>query len=194
MRKVYKVGWSKITPKGAVLTIIKENTDSSVDLHCSACNEDEELFPQPFNVKSPSDLKSRCPCACARNYQWSEYQRTIQIERMCESRGYIFKGFKGSFNGNKTYIKLYNPVTGNNWEGCNIPNFLNNRRGDPVVGRKSLVEARALSIEDRVKQVEGILKTEGIQQEVELKSECKQRSFSKFAWVCKKRSRDGKYI
>lgn len=186
MKKIYKVGWSKITPRGGLLIIVKENEDRSVDLTCSICSEDKELFPQPFNIKAPSDLKTRCPCACAKVYRWSEYQRAIQIERECEKRGYVFKGFKDTFRGNKTYIKLYNPSTGNLWDGCNIANFLNNKRGDPVEGRKTLVESRALSVEDRIKQVEEILKREGIPQKIEIRLECERRSFSKFIWVCKR--------
>ncbi|HDG1611393.1 TPA: GIY-YIG nuclease family protein [Vibrio cholerae] len=186
MKREYKVGWKRLTSCGATLEIVRENEDN-LFIVCSRCHSDFELFPYPI-VKPKTHirkLKSKDPCGCVRSYAWSEAQRVIQIQRVCKNLGYIFHGFVGKFSGNKTYLDLENPETGNRWGSCNIANFLNNGRGDPIIGRQITTKARAISIEDRLQHVEEILKEEGIPQEITINTISKRgRSYTSFDWVC----------
>lgn len=184
MQRVYKVGWKRITGKGGVLEIVAEDNDN-LYLVCSRCHEDSELFPLPITKpkRQASDLKTRVPCSCSNTYVWTEDQRRIQILRLCADIGYIFHGFVGKFKGNKTYLDLENPETGNRWDSCCLSNFLNNGRRDP-----SDVEYRKLkevSLTDRVDTVERILRNEGIPQKITIHalSDIKM-SYTSFNWVC----------
>lgn len=186
MIRIYKKGWTKTTPRGGTLTITRIREDKSADLVCSICHSDKELFPEDLNLKVPTELKTKCPCACAKNYRWNEAQRVVHLKRECKKRGYIFKGFKEEFQGNKTYIVLYNPVTDNEWDTCNIANFLNNGRGDPAEAIGKRGDARRIDIKERILKVESILKDENIPQRVKVLTDTSYTSYNKFQWVCKR--------
>lgn len=54
------------------------------------------------------------------------------MERECKVRGYIFHGWVGDYQRNKTKLDLENKITGNRWETTSIDSFLQGR-GDPDI-------------------------------------------------------------
>lgn len=187
MRTVYVKGWKRQTSKGGTLEIINRDKDFIYTV-CSLCHSDKELFPLP--IKTPtsgvSDLKTKDPCSCSGRYRWSEVQRFIQVKRVCDSIGYIFHGFLGKFAGNKTYLDLESPASGNRWDTCNIANFLNNKRRDP--SDKTYLSTKEIPLEERLYKVEHLLSLEGIPQKIDpttLQINNTQ-SHTKFVWYCKR--------
>lgn len=56
----------------------------------------------------------------------------MRIQRECNKRGYIFLGFNGDYKGGKTYLKLYNPETDNEWDTATVQGLLGGV-GDPSI-------------------------------------------------------------
>lgn len=130
------VGSQFPTPKGGVLTVVgwgsSRNThNKKFSCHCSVCGEDKELFTDGFMVTKDKLIAGICPCGCSRNHRWAEGQNEIRVQRECIERGYIFHGWAGDYKGNKTYLDLENPETGNRWRSTNLNSFLSGRADSP---------------------------------------------------------------
>ena len=75
------------TSKGGTLKPISREGDV-VDVICSVCHEDFELFPEPFKTDS-NKLRSGChPCACNGKRMWSDYEYRVRIPRKCSELGF----------------------------------------------------------------------------------------------------------
>lgn len=112
-------------------------------LECSKCSSDAELFPLGSIETSGDSIRNkRNCCGCnPKGFRYSEVQYEVLVKRMCVKRGYDFKGFKNPFEGSiNTYLKLYNPVTGNYWGTTTIQPFLNGV-GDPKEATQRSVAA-----------------------------------------------------
>lgn len=139
------------TPRGGELTITgvvtskdglsKNNTDCRFSAVCSLCSLDVELFPEEFIVVKCSLIKGCVPCGCSSQCKWSENQYFVRVKRECYSRGYEFLGWAGNFNGSKTKLKLYNPVTDNLWSSTTISKLFCGR-GDPKIRTEVVKKAR----------------------------------------------------
>ncbi|AUR92230.1 meiotically up-regulated protein 113 [Vibrio phage 1.170.O._10N.261.52.C3] len=134
------VGRTYSTTKGGTLTVegihsrIKGGKGTAVfNLSCSICSLDIELSPEGSitSIKSSLD-RGHAPCGCSDKPNWSKEQYMVKIQRECLEREYTFKGFVGDWKGKNTYLRLYNPVTGNTWGTTTIDSFLNGGCGDPM--------------------------------------------------------------
>ena len=133
------IGTKFPTPKGGIITVIGvDDNDSNVNVkfivECSICSKDKELFPDNLLITKSHLIGGSCPCGCPKIPKWDERQYKVIIKRVCDERGYIFKGFAESFRGGKTKLKLYNPTTGNEWCSTDARGIIT-KRGDPVEGR-----------------------------------------------------------
>jgi hypothetical protein len=79
------------TESGGVLTVIGEvkvHNKIMLELTCSLCSKDKELFPLPFKVTKGELLKGRVPCGCSTHPKLSNEQYLIKINRVCQTRNY----------------------------------------------------------------------------------------------------------
>lgn len=153
MKKFMEVNWDNYigteykTPKGGVLTVIDvfKNSRGATDClcHCSICSLDNELWGGVDIVSSKCRLDSgTIPCGCAKNNVYTKEQNKIRVKRICLNRGYIFFGWKDNeYKGNKTYLLLGNPRTGNYWNTCTMNNFFRGK-GDPEEKRQAISNMR----------------------------------------------------
>ena len=142
------IGSTFTTPSGGVLNVVGKlpkikGKIVKYTVECSLCSEDKELFPETFSVVKGSLAAGSVPCGCATNYRWSKEQNIIRIKRECDKREYKFLGFYGKYKGLSTKLKLYNPVTNNNWHTTSINNLLRGR-GDPMQKGINIKSARTL--------------------------------------------------
>lgn len=125
------------TPKGGVLTVVSKerlNGRAKYRVDCSLCSKDKELFPEYFLIDRSVLSKGVIPCGCSKAPKWAEWQYRIKVRRVCEEKGYAFKGWNGKWRGKETKLILYNPVTYNEWDTTKIQHFLNSGVGDPLEG------------------------------------------------------------
>lgn len=141
------IGTKYKTPVGGVLTVtqIFKNDKGKVQCvcHCSICSMDSELWGDVKIVSSKDKLDSgTTPCGCAINHIYTPQQNLIRVSRECLVRGYTFFGWKGNnYVGNKTYLLLGNPKTGNYWDTCTMGNFFRGK-GDPEEKRLNISKRR----------------------------------------------------
>lgn len=130
-----------------------EKIGSNVYFHvmCSICNEDKELFPLPFKSTKSNLTSGNNICGCGKRFKWSEEQNKIRIKRKCSGYNYIFHGWFGDYLGNRTYLDLENPKTGNRWVTCRMDSFLNGV-GDPIEGKDKISEAITLPDEYHINE------------------------------------------
>ena len=131
------IGYTWESKKGSVLKVIDifKNEDTKrwmYTVECSICSQDKELYPSPLVIEKYSARRGSAPCGCALIPSWTEYQYKVRIDRVCKAKGYVLEGFVGDKIGNGTYLKLYNPISGNKWESCTARNLLKGR-GDPTI-------------------------------------------------------------
>lgn len=136
------------TPKGGVLTVVGHNGLKSGKkkyiLECSICSRDEELWPYGSITSSKPNMNKRAiPCGCSVSVKWDERQQYLRVNRLAMEEGYTFIGWHGGFKGIKTYIDLYNPLTGNRWDTCKIESFLSGAR-DPALLKALFKEKKEL--------------------------------------------------
>ena len=109
----------------------QNKTNRSFVFTCGICSKDEELWPYGSIVSTRGQIVAgHTPCGCTKTPRWSERQNKIRVKRECTSRGYLFHGWNGEYNGKETLVSLENPVTGNKWVTTNIHHFLMGG-GDP---------------------------------------------------------------
>ncbi|HBK7931419.1 TPA: hypothetical protein LNI27_003449 [Vibrio cholerae] len=126
------IGTQFPTPKGGTLTVVdvshKQGNHAVFTLECSVCSLDKELWPHGSIKSLKGNLeKGQVSCGCSNIPKWTQSQYEILINRKCEEKGYIFQGFVGEWEGNLTYLRLYNSVNGNTWESTNISSFINRK-------------------------------------------------------------------
>ena len=91
---------------------------------CSECSKDPELFGDGIFKASKIVLtKGIISCGCSRCHKWTETQYIIRIKRLCNEKGYIFKGFAENFKGSQTKLSLECPTHGH-FVNINIGNFI----------------------------------------------------------------------
>ncbi|EOW9283502.1 TPA: hypothetical protein PX772_002836 [Vibrio cholerae] len=134
------IGTTFNTDKGSTLTVVdvshKSGSNAVFTLTCSICSKDKELFPDGSIKSRKADLeKGAVPCGCSNMPKWSQEQFETLIKRKCSLRGYEFQGFVGEWKGQKTYLRLYNPINDHTWESTNINSFLNLNAGCPLEAR-----------------------------------------------------------
>lgn len=143
------IGKTFTTQKGGILTVKERITKVSSKgnkimpyiCECSICSLDEELWPYGSIVSHRATLNGGgTSCGCAGSIKWTEYQTRIRVSRLADDLGYIFYGWYGEYNGNKTYLDLYNPVTDNRWISTCVDKFFSGRY-DPVLGNQRSVDA-----------------------------------------------------
>lgn len=140
------VGSAFPTPKGGVLKVVGV---SGVDrwgaskfiCECSLCSKDRELFPDNFKSGKTTLIKGSLPCGCSKKPEWTEPQNKIRVDRECSKRGYIFHGWVGDYQRNKTKLDLENKITGNRWGTTGLDSFLQGV-GDPIEGSKNPIRNR----------------------------------------------------
>lgn len=103
-------------------------------VECEVCSKDKELWPEgSIHSKKHLISKGKSGCGCYKGTRWTESQYKLIIERKCGDLGFKFKGFVAP-DSNITlgsYLRLYNPDTGNFWETCTLASFLANTGADP---------------------------------------------------------------
>lgn len=180
------VGTTFPTDKGSVLTVTglshKQGSHAMFSLECSVCSKNTGLWPDGSITGVKSHLvNGAIPCGCAKNPQWKQSQYETLIHRKCLERGYNFQGFVGEWNGNKTYLRLYNLNNGNTWQSTTINSFLNGR-GCPLEGITSRIEQQHILQTEREDQISDVFAVEGgsfIGWSDEYNG-----AFSKFNWIC----------
>lgn len=139
------IGTTFPTHKGGVLTVTsvvgkcgKREGNAKFGLVCSVCSEDGELWPENSITSSKGGLvNGRIPCGCAKNIKWTEEQTRLRVRRECHSRGYIFHGWCGEYEGKNTHLDLENLKTGNRWQSTSIHSFMRGT-GDPEEGKEKI--------------------------------------------------------
>lgn len=96
-------------------------------VECDHCSKDKELFPEDLLFTSGVIRNRQVSCGCGRNPNWSELQFNVLVKRKCEKVGFIFLGFVGKFEGNKTKVKILDPRTDQIWVSQNINKVLGKR-------------------------------------------------------------------
>lgn len=136
MKKIEEdfIGSIFYTQNGSTLTVTGKNV-GKYTVECSKCSKDKELFPEPFTIESWRLKKGVIPCGCSKAKNWTEEQYKIRVLRKCKEKGYALHGWAGEYLKARTKLKLYNPVTGNEWESTDINGFLSNDKEDPVLHR-----------------------------------------------------------
>lgn len=118
------------TRKGGIVTIIGRGEGEKVLVECSICSKDKELFPELYSYRGVL-RKGIFPCGCSKQPKWKEHQWKVIVDRRCQEIGYDFLGWEGDFKGIYTYLKLFNPKTGNLWSTTIISNFIHKGHKDP---------------------------------------------------------------
>ena len=147
-----------ITPKGSTLRVVGHNRlkggDRRLYVTCSACKEDEELYPKEFLYRPNSFRNGIISCGCSKSPRRSEEQHRILVERRCKELGYNFYGFVGVYDKLKTLLDLENPKTNNRWCTTKAGQFLTYKTKDPVAGfqenRKALEASRRKSDKEHI--------------------------------------------
>lgn len=77
-------------------------------IHCSICEKDSELFGEGyFTVGKYHILKGEnIPCGCSNFPKWTEEQMRVKIQRICDSKDYIFHGWVGDYRANTTRVAI----------------------------------------------------------------------------------------
>lgn len=138
------IGRKFTTTTGSVLTVICDNglkgNKKKYICTCSTCSSDKVLYQKPFMSAKSNLERGSVPCGCAKTPKWEEYQQVVRVKRECDSRGYIFNGFYGKFNGSNTKLDLENTSNGSRWNTTKISSFFSGS-GDPVEGRSKVIES-----------------------------------------------------
>jgi hypothetical protein len=110
-------------------------------VECSICSRDTVLWPYGSIMSTINRLNSNVkPCGCSKIPKWKEFQYKVRVKRDCEVKGYIFHGWASDYKGNKTYLDLENPSSGNRWKTTTISDLFCGG-GDPVAARARINEA-----------------------------------------------------
>lgn len=88
-------------------------------LYCDICSKDKELWPEGSILSTMANLtrSTNKPC-CGCNpdkVRWTEDQYKVRVERICEDKGLIFKGWFGGLfdkNAKNTRLNLLCPLHG----------------------------------------------------------------------------------
>lgn len=103
----FKRNTSKVDAKGC---------KSYWDYTCPVCSNDEyvkEGLCSGVFIARTSDLKrGKRPCRCTKSYRYTKEQWEYRITKECESRGYVFIGWKGKRWGNVFKFTYECPVHG----------------------------------------------------------------------------------
>ncbi|NIB39082.1 GIY-YIG nuclease family protein [Pseudomaricurvus alkylphenolicus] len=124
------------TPVGSTLEIIGWNGETGAKKHyfyeCSVCSSDSELFPELrsryYRVRDGS-----YPCGCSESPSWTEEQNKIRVQRVADSRGYLFHGWAEEYNCRQTRLLLECPEHGI-WRTSGINHFTLRGQGCPACG------------------------------------------------------------
>lgn len=109
-------------------------------LECDICKNDSELFGDGIFRSLKTNLnKGRLACGCSRTL-WSKEQYKVLCSRKASQRGYVFLGFDVEWRNQNTKVKLSCDLHGD-WTGVSINDFINNSRGCPTCGRKSIAKS-----------------------------------------------------
>lgn len=125
------------SPEGGVLTVKEDNglkgSKKKYILECSVCSKDGELWPYGSIQTTKSGLlKGNISCNCSSGTtNWKEFQNKLRVERECTIKKIKFLGWSGKYKGWVTYLKLYNPDTGNTWESTTLDSLINRGTYDP---------------------------------------------------------------
>jgi len=179
-------GTTFTTPTGATLTVLGHNgltgNKKKYFLECSVCSKDTELFPDGFSSQKSNLVQGKVPCGCTTGtIKWSEAQQKVRVKRLCESKGYKFRGWSSEFKGNTTKLKLYNPKTNNEWITTSIKDLFSGK-GDPVQGKIDRANSRRKPLEQITKELTELCNKEG--HVFKGFTEEYKNAHSKFEWEC----------
>jgi len=119
--RIEVIGWCEKAKNSAKIYAVK----------CYVCAEDEELYGDGIFKSVRASLEKGClPCGCAANYRCTKSEKTVQLKRLAEQRGFEFLGFVGDFRGVKTKLILNCELHGQ-WDSLSISNFQSGQ-GCPV--------------------------------------------------------------
>jgi hypothetical protein len=97
------------------------------DVVCPLCKEDEFSEVKSYFTAHISALKNgNIPCRCSSSYRWSEAENKIRANIVAKDMGYNFLGWKGDYEGDKTYLLLKNS-DGEVWDSTSLTNLLQGR-------------------------------------------------------------------
>ncbi|AGH32046.1 endonuclease [Vibrio phage PWH3a-P1] len=104
-------------------------------VECSKCSKDGELYPFGSITINERLYENPHPnCGCAKKHDRYPFQIEVICKRKCKELGYEFRGFVGDTINVNTYLKLYNPLTGNYWETTIIDAFLRGHQDPELTG------------------------------------------------------------
>lgn len=129
-----------VSAKGSNITVIGHYRGKLKLLECDRCSPDKEMWNGNdviFGRYTGKDNRFTCSCFCG-NTVLSERQRALQVEMVAKELGYVFLGWHGEYNSGDTKLKLYNPVSGNQWNTCNVSNFLKGRKDPTMKGTRRI--------------------------------------------------------
>lgn len=114
---------------------INEYGVSQFVAECNICSEDKELWPRGSLKVTIRNIRNRvASCGCSSTCRYTDRQREIQITRMCQGTGWIFKGFDYyPVVSNQTKAILYNPTSDTVRESL-VCNLIKNGIKDFVIG------------------------------------------------------------
>ncbi len=119
--------------------------------YCNVCSLDTELYPSGlFRSKVPTEVievQKPIPCGCAVSPRYTEEQYKVLVRRRCKALGFTFKGWEGTFNNSRTYLRLENPTTGVCWNNSVIYTIMSKDLKDPVQNINCAIDNNLLPIE-----------------------------------------------
>lgn len=80
------------TKKGATVTVIGVDAKRNVEVECSICSKDAELFSKPLITKLDRLRQGKFPCGCGRP-TWSPEQYRVLITRLLQGSDFSFVKF-----------------------------------------------------------------------------------------------------
>lgn len=119
-------------------------------VECSVCHKDVELWGETKLTLYKEDLQGDViNCGCKGRCKWKRHQQEVRVKRICDSKGFVYLGLIGTYKGNKTKIKILNPLTGNIWGTTNINTATGKSDwGDPIT-REYRISAKTRYPESR---------------------------------------------
>lgn len=103
-------------------------------LKCNKCSQDTDLFGEGFFRSLKGHLiNTTIPCGCSKNPDWSRDQFNVLCKRKANEIGFVFKGFIGEWEGQKTRIRMLCEKHGE-WSSGRITKLVNTGHGCPRCG------------------------------------------------------------
>lgn len=110
-------------PQGQLEVVSEPDSSHKVEVVCSTCNKDVELFGEKFIVRKYELTRGRLPCGCSSVPKWSKEQQLLRTRRKLEALRYELVGVVGEWKANSTKLSI-KCDKGHGWETTTIARVL----------------------------------------------------------------------